>query len=125
MAEEQEKSNEPEKKEDLELAQKAEAERKAEEERKRAARAARAESRRPVWVRGFYMAMMLLIWFIAETVLLGVAFIQFIFALTGGPNEQLTRFGGGLARYLQQIAAFVTFSSNELPFPFSDWPDEA
>lgn len=124
MSEEQEKPNEPEKKEDVELAKKAEAEKKAEEDRKRAERAARAESRRPVWVRGFYMLLMLVIWHVAEAVLLGVAVIQFIFALTGGPNERLTHFGKGLARYLQQIAAFVTFNSNELPFPFADWPDK-
>jgi hypothetical protein len=25
-------------------------------------------------------------------------------------------------RYLGQIAAFVSFSTETLPFPFSDWP---
>jgi Domain of unknown function (DUF4389) len=80
------------------------------------------ESRRPVWVRGFYMLLMLVVWQVAEAVLLGVAIIQFIFALLGGPNERLTAFGGSLAQYLRQVAAFITYATDEMPFPFSDWP---
>jgi hypothetical protein len=38
------------------------------------------------------------------------------------PHERLRAFGGALGRYLAQIATFVTFGSEELPFPFSDWP---
>jgi hypothetical protein len=79
-------------------------------------------SRRPVWVRGFYMLLMAILWHVAEVVLLFMAVVQFIFALLGGPNERLTRFGGALARYLQQVAAYLTFASDELPFPFADWP---
>lgn len=79
-------------------------------------------SRRPVWVRGFYMLLMAILWHVAEVVLFAVAIIQFILALLGTPNERLTAFGRGLARYLQQAAAYLTFASDELPFPFSDWP---
>lgn len=81
-----------------------------------------SESRRPVWVRGFYMLLMVLVWQVAEAVLLGVTIVQFIFALMGGPNERLTVFGSSLAQYLRQIAAYITYASDEMPFPFSDWP---
>ena len=81
-----------------------------------------SESRRPIWVRGFYMLLMIVVWQIAEAVLLGVAVIQFIFALMGGPNERLTAFGGSLAQYLRQVAAYITYATDEMPFPFSDWP---
>ncbi len=79
-------------------------------------------SRRPVWVRGFYMLVMAILWHVAEAVLFTVAIIQFILALVSGPNERLTHFGAALARYLQQTAAYLTFASDVLPFPFSDWP---
>lgn len=81
-----------------------------------------SESRRPIWVRGFYMLLMIVVWHIAEAVLLGVAIIQFIFALMGSPNERLTAFGAHLAEYMRQVAAFITYASDEMPFPFSDWP---
>ncbi len=79
-------------------------------------------SRRQVWVRGFYMLVMVILWHVAEAVLITVAIIQFILALLSVPNERLVQFGGGLARYLQQVAAYLTFASDELPFPFTDWP---
>jgi hypothetical protein len=82
----------------------------------------RSESRRPVWVRGFYMLLMIVVWQIAEAVLLGIVVIQFIFALMGAPNERLTAFGGSLAQYLRQVAAFITYATDEMPFRFSDWP---
>lgn len=79
-------------------------------------------SRRPVWVRGFYMLLLVVLWHVAEAVLFGVAIVQFIFALLGGPNERLQVFGVSLARYLRQVAAYLAFASDALPFPFSDWP---
>lgn len=79
---------------------------------------------RPVWVRGLYMLLMAILWHVAEVVLFTVAIVQFVFALLGGPNERLTAFGASLASYLQQAAAYLTFASDELPFPFSDWPGD-
>lgn len=78
--------------------------------------------RRPVWERGLYMLLMAVLWHVAELVLFTVAIVQFIFALLGGPNERLSAFGGSLSRYVQQVAAYLTFASDALPFPFSDWP---
>ena len=56
-------------------------------------------------------------------VLGAVAVIQLIFsAFAGGPNARLSRFGRSLGRYLAQVASFETYASEELPFPFADWP---
>jgi hypothetical protein len=30
--------------------------------------------------------------------------------------------GQSLGRYLRQIVDFVSFATEEVPFPFSDWP---
>jgi len=35
---------------------------------------------------------------------------------------RLKAFGKSAGRYLGQIAAFVSFDTEEAPFPFSDWP---
>jgi len=42
--------------------------------------------------------------------------------VSDAPNARLCTFGQGLGRYLRQIADFVTFATEEAPFPFSDWP---
>lgn len=80
-------------------------------------------SKRSTWVRGLYMLLMGIFFHLAQWVMGVVAVIQFILAVvTHAPNERLTTFGRSLSRYVQQIAAFLTFASEEIPFPFSDWP---
>ncbi|MGH8286843.1 MAG: DUF4389 domain-containing protein [Steroidobacteraceae bacterium] len=44
--------------------------------------------------------------------------------LNGKPNDDLTRFGAGVARYTRQVVEYLTFASDVAPFPFSDWPEE-
>ncbi|HEY5994907.1 MAG TPA: DUF4389 domain-containing protein [Gallionellaceae bacterium] len=80
-------------------------------------------NRRNTWIRGLYMVLMALILHISVTLLFVIAIIQFILALLGdAPNERLKTFGRNLGIYFRQIANFLTFASEELPFPFSDWP---
>jgi hypothetical protein len=62
---------------------------------------------------------------VAEIITFAVVVFQFLASLfTGQPNDRLTRFGRNLARYLQQIAVYLTFGTEETPFPFAPWPDE-
>jgi len=46
----------------------------------------------------------------------------FAVAINDHPNEQLRAFGRALGTYMGQIGAFGSFSSDETPFPFGDWP---
>jgi hypothetical protein len=49
--------------------------------------------------------------------------VQLVMTATdGASNERLRSFGRAVGRYLAQIADFVTFATEEVPFPFSDWP---
>jgi hypothetical protein len=69
------------------------------------------------------MLIMFLAFHVSATVLCIVAVIQFLMMLLSDtPNERLVIFGRNLGRYLQQIANFQTFATEEMPFPFSDWP---
>ncbi len=62
---------------------------------------------------------------VAEFVTFVVIVLQFLASLfTGQPNDQLSRFGRNMGQYLQQIIMFLTFATEEKPFPFSSWPDE-
>ncbi len=79
--------------------------------------------KRSLWVRVLLMG---LAFHIAVTILGALALVQLLFAAVGdGPNERLQHFGRGLGQYLRQITDFVSFASEEAPFPFSDWPSDA
>ncbi len=79
---------------------------------------------RSLWSRVLLMVLMAFAFQIAITVLGAVALLQLIFAVfAGGANARLRGFGRSLGRYLAQLASFETFASEELPFPFADWPD--
>lgn len=80
-------------------------------------------SKRKIWVRGFFMLLMALVYQVAGTVMFIVTIIQFVLALLSDePNDRLVAFGRSLGKYLQQLAHFLTFASEQIPFPFSEWP---
>jgi hypothetical protein len=82
-------------------------------------------TRRSIWLRLVFMIIMSAAYSVAEIVILTVVVFQFLASLiTGQPNDQLARFGRNLARYLQQNIVFMTFTTEEKPFPFTPWPDE-
>jgi hypothetical protein len=52
--------------------------------------------------------------------------VQFLFALiTGNDNKNLRAFCDSLSQYIFQAIRFLTYNSEEKPFPFSDWPEAA
>lgn len=78
---------------------------------------------RNIWIRGLFALLFLaILWFVQQIVLILAAF-QFIFAIvTGGPNRRLLPFGRGIAAYMRQMVAFVTWNTETRPFPWSSWP---
>ncbi len=82
--------------------------------------------RRKLWVRALLMLLMVVAFQLAAWLLGAVAVLQLLFAVFADePNARLRRFGRSVGAYLQQIAAFGSFATEDLPFPFSDWPDPA
>ncbi len=77
---------------------------------------------RNIWIRGLFMLLLILALHVSGTVIFIVAAIQFVMLLAGKPDARLVAFGRSLGRYLQQIANFLTFATEEMPFPFGDWP---
>lgn len=82
-------------------------------------------AQRKLWVRALLMLVMAAAFQLAATVLVCIALLQLILSVAQDePNARLARVGRSLGRYLAQIARFVCFTSEQVPFPFSDWPDE-
>jgi len=76
------------------------------------------------WKRLVFMVLFAVAFQLGELLLAAVAVIQFLFRLiTGGCNDRLAVFGAGLAEYLRQVVAYLTFASESRPFPFDNWPD--
>jgi len=79
--------------------------------------------KRNLWSRLLLMILMAIAYSLSGTVLFIVAVVQIGFALfTDAPNPHLFSFSRSLGVYLQQIVSFQTFLTEELPFPFNDWP---
>ena len=79
--------------------------------------------RRNIWMRGLFMLLMGFAFQVCGTVLCFVTVIQFVMTLLyDTPNARLVALGRGMGRYILQIVSFLTFASEEIPFPFSEWP---
>lgn len=76
------------------------------------------------WVRLLYMVFYAIALYFATIAMWILVVLQFLFALiTGKDNAQLRSFGYSLSTYLYEVYKFLTYSSDEKPFPFADWPD--
>ena len=77
------------------------------------------------WLRGFFMLLYTMIGMIALFIGVAVIFFQFgSVLLTGKPNEPLFPFGKSLSTYVSQILLYLTYNTEEKPFPLSHWPAE-
>lgn len=80
-------------------------------------------SRPSIWLRLLWMVIFAVIFNIAELIVAAIAVLQFgIVLFTGECNARILAFSRSLNRFIYQILSFVTFDSDERPFPFADWP---
>lgn len=75
------------------------------------------------WLRGLYMLLFLIIYSVANFIIYTVIAFQFVLSLlTGKTNERLLKLGQSLSTYQYQVLIFLTFNSDEHPYPFGAWP---
>lgn len=76
------------------------------------------------WFRLLYMLVFGLLSVVARMVIWIVAILQFLLVLvTGTGNDNLRDLGQGTSKWVYQTFLFLTFNSDDKPFPFSDWPE--
>ena len=76
------------------------------------------------WLRLVFMLLFTGLLQLAILVMWFVVALQFIFSLiTGNDNRKLRDFGHGLSTFIYQSLQFLSYNSDEKPFPFSDWPE--
>ena len=75
------------------------------------------------WIRLAYMVLFALLVMAARLVVSIVVVLQFALVLVfGKDNENLRNLGQGLGKWVYQAIMFLTFNSNDKPFPFDEWP---
>jgi hypothetical protein len=78
-----------------------------------------------IWLRGVFMLFFLIAYNIAEVLIVLITLFQFVTVLlTRRVNETVLRLGNNLSIFAFEVFQYVTFNSNDRPFPFSPWPDE-
>ncbi len=77
-----------------------------------------------LWVRVVYMLLLALFCYLASFFIAIVIVVQLIITLISGSyNKRLRAFSLSLIKYIQQSLMFLSFNSDNKPFPFSDWPE--
>lgn len=75
------------------------------------------------WLRALYMVLFALIYSLTEIILTAVVVFQFFIVLvTREPNDRLLDFGEDIGVFIFQIIQYLTFNTEEKPFPFGPWP---
>ena len=76
------------------------------------------------WLRLLFMVIYVVLASIATMVLGAVVILGFLVVLfSGESNASLRAAGQGIATYLYELVRFLTYNSDDKPFPFgSDWP---
>ena len=77
------------------------------------------------WLRGFYMFLFIILYGIAETLIIAISLFQFAHHLIGkSPNQRLLEFGKSTSIYIYEIMQYLTYNSEKKPFPLSEWPSD-
>ncbi|MBN4082563.1 DUF4389 domain-containing protein [Mariprofundus ferrooxydans] len=78
-----------------------------------------------VWKRLLFMILFSILYSAAEVVLAVVVLYQFLSLLiTGKKNENILSFGAQISTYAYQVFSYLTFNTEDKPFPMSDWPSD-
>lgn len=76
-----------------------------------------------VWHRLLHIAIFAVIFNIVEVVLVALVAFQWLSTLiTGQANERLKGLGAELAGYVAEIVRFLTYGTDDRPYPFGPWP---
>lgn len=75
------------------------------------------------WLRILFMAGFVVALYVSGMILMVLMLAQILFSLlTGDDNPNLRRLGGSLAAYVAEILAFLTYNTQQKPFPFLAFP---
>jgi hypothetical protein len=78
------------------------------------------------WLRGLFIVIFGIIFYALVTIIWLLVIFQFVTAVvSGSPNANLKDFSESLSKYAYQVLRYMTFGTEERPWPFSPWPGSA
>lgn len=78
-----------------------------------------------IWTRLVFMLIVTFFYSVSRIIVGAVIVVQFLWVLfTSETNDKLRTFGKSLATYTNQIILYLTFNTENRPYPFDlDWPE--
>lgn len=74
-------------------------------------------------MRILFVVLFWMIFYVSQLIIAAVAIGQCGFVLfTNKPNHYLMQLGDSLSKYVAEILRFVTFNTDQRPFPFAEFP---
>jgi len=74
------------------------------------------------WMRLIYIVLFAVAFNIAEILIAIITVVQFFTVLfTKSPNVRLKALGGDLGGYIRDVTGFLTYQTDHMPYPVSDW----
>jgi len=71
------------------------------------------------------MLLFVLLYGVAEFVMTAVVLVQFGYrAINDEYHPRLLNLGQAIATYIYQILRYLSFNSEVMPYPFSEWPQD-
>ncbi len=78
-----------------------------------------------IWLRGLQMLLFAILFGLAESILLIVALVQFLWMVfTKSRNELLVEFGHDMGVWMKDVSRFQSGASDDKPFPWRKWDKE-
>jgi hypothetical protein len=75
------------------------------------------------WLRLLFVIFFSFLLYVAGLVLFVMIFFQIVVNLfTGESNERIKNFSKSLNLYIYDLLQYMTYNTEERPFPFKDWP---
>jgi len=75
------------------------------------------------WKRLLFMVLFAIAYTVAEFAIWAVIlFLIFFNLFTGGSNERAVTLGRQISAYIYHVLLYLTYNTEERPFPFTDWP---
>ena len=76
-----------------------------------------------VWLRGLFIVIFGIIFYFVYGLIWLIVIFQFLMrVITGNLNQNIYNLSESLSLYAFQILNYITFQSEERPYPFSAWP---
>jgi len=77
------------------------------------------------WTRGIFMLFFMIVYSLAIGIWYLIVLFQFVHTLfVGKPRDAVLDFCESLSAYIYEILLYVSFSSQDRPFPFGPWPGD-